>query len=229
MKNLSVSLNEKEITWSAGYLLFSLLILPSLIRNGVRLLAFSVSAPWLNLMYYSINFLAVIWILRSFLTGSVHHLKGRILRLLAVTVMMLLVYFAAVRLVEILLHLLCPGFVNVNDSAVAQNAKSNFFVTAIGTVFLVPVAEELLHRGLVFGGLHRKSRLLAYAVSTCIFACIHILSYLGRYPADTLLLCFLQYLPAGLCLGYAYEESDSIFCPIIMHMAINAMGIAAMR
>lgn len=229
MKNLTVSLNEKEITWSAGYLLFSLLILPSLIAHGVRLLTVSVSAPWLNLTYYSMNFLAVFWIFRSFLAGSVQHLKGRILRLLAVAAVMLFVYFAATRLVGILLHWLRPGFVNVNDSVVSQNAKSNFFVTAIGTVFLVPVAEELLHRGLVFGAVHQKSRLLAYLVSTLVFASIHIAGYVGRYPADTLLICLVQYIPAGLCLAYAYEKSDSIFCPIIMHMAINAIGIAAMR
>jgi len=229
MKNFSVSLKEKEITWSAGYLLFSLLILPGLITHGVKLLAFSVSAPWLNLTYYSINFLAVIWIFRSFLAGSIRHLKGHLLHLLAVAAVMLLAYFAATRLIATLLHLLRPGFVNINDSVISQNSKSNFFVTAIGTIFLVPVAEELLHRGLIFGVLRAKSRLLAYAVSTFLFAYIHISSYLGRYPADTLLLCLLQYIPAGLCLGYAYEKSDSIFCPIIMHMAINAIGIAAMR
>ena len=44
-----------------------------------------------------------------------------------------------------------------------------------------------------------------------------------------LALCLLQYLPAGLCLAVAYEKSDSILCPILMHTVINAIGVYAMR
>lgn len=229
MKNLTVSPTAKEVTWSVRYLLFSTLILPSLILYSAKLLPFSVNTPWLNSLYYCINFLAVVWIFRSFLRENVRFLKGRIIRLIAVACVMLAVYFAANRLVGYCLYLLRPDFVNINDSTISQNAQNNFFITAAGTVFLVPVAEELLHRGLIFGALQGKSRLLAYVVSTFVFAFIHIAGYVGRYPADTLLLCLVQYLPAGLCLGYAYEKADSIFCPIIMHMAINTIGIAAMR
>ena len=44
-----------------------------------------------------------------------------------------------------------------------------------------------------------------------------------------LLLCFVQYLPAGLCLGWAYARADSIFAPTLMHMIINLIGMLAMR
>ena len=40
-------------------------------------------------------------------------------------------------------------------------------------------------------------------------------------------LAFLQDLPAGLCLAWAYERSGSIWVPIGMHMLINAMSLAA--
>ncbi len=229
MKNLTLSPTVNETRWAVRYLLFSMLFLPNLILYGASLLPFFISAPWLNLLYYCINFFAVLWIFRGFLKESICLFKGHIIRVIAVAAVMLAVYFVANWIIGYCLQVLHPDFTNVNDSIISQNAQRNYFITAIGTVFFVPVAEELLHRGLIFGVLHKKSRLLAYVVSTIIFAFIHIANYVGRYPADILLLCLVQYIPAGLCLGYAYEKTDSIFCPIIMHMAINSIGIAAMR
>ena len=71
-----------------------------------------------------------------------------------------------------------------------------------------------------------ESKLLAYALSTVIFAMIHISGYIGIYDAKLLFCCFLQYIPAGLCLAWAYARADSIFAPILMHMAINVIGNA---
>ena len=34
---------------------------------------------------------------------------------------------------------------------------------------------------------------------------------------------------SGISLGWAYHKSGSIFAPILVHAAVNAMGIAAMR
>ena len=58
---------------------------------------------------------------------------------------------------------------------------------------------------------------------------IHVMGYIGQFDWLTLVLCFLQYIPAGLWLAWAYEKSDSIFAPMLIHTAINAIGIYAMR
>ena len=44
-----------------------------------------------------------------------------------------------------------------------------------------------------------------------------------------LFLSFLQYVPAGLCLAWSYEKADSIWAPILIHIAVNQMGNLAMR
>ena len=44
-----------------------------------------------------------------------------------------------------------------------------------------------------------------------------------------LFLNFLQYLPAGIALCWAYEQADSIFAPILIHTAINLLAMVAMR
>ena len=106
---------------------------------------------------------------------------------------------------------------------------TNRLLMLIGTVILVPPVEECLFRGLIFGLFHRRSRLAAYAVSSLLFCAIHVIGYIGYYEPLHLLLCFVQYLPAGLALGWAYEFSGSIYAPTLIHMAVNAIGILSMR
>ena len=86
-----------------------------------------------------------------------------------------------------------------------------------------------LTRGLVFGALHPRSRMLAYIVSTLFFSFIHVMGYIGSFSASVLLLCFLQYIPAGVMLAWAYEYSGSILAPILIHTAVNAIAIFSVR
>ena len=96
-------------------------------------------------------------------------------------------------------------------------------------MILVPPVEECFFRGLIFRNLYPKSKWAAYIVSILAFACIHIIGYIGRYSALELLLAVIQYLPAGLCLAWSYVRSDTIFAPILIHAAINYVGITRLR
>ena len=106
---------------------------------------------------------------------------------------------------------------------------ATFAAPALAGIFLVPVAEEVFYRGLLFRYLSGRSRWLAYAVSITVFALVHVTGYIGSASALTLLLCFLQYLPAGYCLAWCYANTGTIITPILMHMIVNAYGISAMR
>ena len=124
---------------------------------------------------------------------------------------------------------LVPSFSNYNDHSIAAILKGNYFLMLIGTVILVPPVEECLFRGLIFRNLYGKSRWAAYIVSILAFAVIHIIGYIGSYSAIELLMAFLQYLPAGLCLAWAYTKADTIFAPIVIHAAINFISINGLR
>ena len=56
-----------------------------------------------------------------------------------------------------------------------------------------------------------------------------MLGYIGTESVRTLVLCFLQYLPAGLCLAWTYTKADNIFAPIVVHAIVNAVAIGALR
>ena len=145
----------------------------------------------------------------------------------AVVVGLFVAYLLVSQLFGRLIAWLKPDFFNANDQSVAAIAESHYIPTLICTVFLVPVAEECLHRGAVFGSLFQKNALLAYAVSTLVFSLVHINWMVG--DPMILFLSFLQYIPAGLCLAAAYHISGSITAPILIHMAVNAIGILALR
>lgn len=224
---MTVVLTQRQTVWGWRYLGFQLLFLPGLLTLANSLLGTPLDAPGLNLVYFSINFLVTVLLFGSFLREDLRKLKP--LRVLAAACAALAVYWAASYGVGLLNKWLYPDFFNINDSSIAHMADSRFWLTAVGTVLLVPAAEELLYRGVLFGTLRRRNRLAAYGVSVLIFALIHVMSYIGSYPTDLLALCLLQYVPAGLCLAWAYEMSDSIFCPILMHCVINAIGLFATR
>ena len=53
--------------------------------------------------------------------------------------------------------------------------------------------------------------------------------YVGSVEPAYILLSFLQYLPAGYCLCFAYRRSGTIISPILMHMIVNAVAVYSMR
>ena len=93
----------------------------------------------------------------------------------------------------------------------------------------MPVAEECLFRGIVFRGIYDRSHILAWIVSAGLFALVHVIGYFGSAAPLTLLLCFLQYIPAGICLAASYRLSGSILSPILIHAAVNFVGMMILR
>ena len=81
---------------------------------------------------------------------------------------------------------LLPGFSNINDAAITELARANYTLMLIGVVFLVPLTEEMLYRGLIFRNLWQSSKVAAYLLSMAAFAAIHVLGYNGSEDITTL-------------------------------------------
>ena len=226
---LSISTTRRENLLGYAFLLIQLFVLPNLIHITGYLLGFSLSLTVVNILYFFISFICIIAIFRRFLWRSVKAVAAQPWHCLRFAALAFMLYYAAMLLISFLILKIEPDFANVNDAFVAGMVQQHSGLISFCTVFLVPVVEETLHRGLIFQQLHSKSRLLAYCVSTSVFAGIHIMSYLGQCDWLTLLLCFVQYLPAGIAFAWAYEKSDTILTPILMHISINQIGIAALR
>ena len=88
-----------------------------------------------------------------------------------------------------------------------------------------PLVEESLFRGVVFGSLYRKSRLLAYVGSVGLFCVYHIWQFAAAYGDPALLLYAVQYLPVSIALCWLYERTGSVWSPIFLHMLLNGLSV----
>ena len=228
-KTLSFYPSKKELLWGAVYLLLELFAMPYFLAYCNLLLLTPLSGEKLNVVFFVVNFGATTLIFRKFIKNTLQGATRKLAVIGFAAIRGFLLYWAGNFVVGILILQLKPDFVNVNDATVLAMTEANFIPMAICTVFFVPVAEELLFRGVLFAGFYNRSRVLAFLVSTVVFSAIHVIGYVALYPWDTLLLCFIQYIPPSIALGWAYARSGSILSPLLMHIAINAIGIFVMR
>jgi membrane protease YdiL (CAAX protease family) len=122
-----------------------------------------------------------------------------------------------------------PHFYNVlKQNTLAAQLEENKLLTSITIVFLVPIWEEVFHRGLIFGTLYRKNIAVAYIVSILLYAFLPLVSLLGEMPTDYIIISFLQYIPISVMFAWIYTQTESIFCPILAHFLLNGLSILVM-
>lgn len=204
------------------YLPFYLFLLSYLIQFTAALLGLHPDTLTVNLIYFAVNLAAVLLIFRDFLRqrffgpGFWNFVQALILGFV--------LYYACTTAVQWLLGRLAGDYIIYNNETVGALVLANRYAMLLVTVILAPVIEETLIRGLVFGSLHRTSRVLAYFVSCFIFVFMHNWQYFALYPAGKVLLICIPYIPAAAALGWVYEKADTIWAPITLHAIINAMS-----
>ncbi|AEE50422.1 CPBP family intramembrane glutamic endopeptidase [Haliscomenobacter hydrossis] len=118
-------------------------------------------------------------------------------------------------LFEILNDTICeflplPSFTNNEFIKQVDSRDISFLLTA---VFIGPIIEEMIFRGLYMRYfLAKTSTNTAILYSSMLFAIVHV-------SPDQVIQTFL----AGLLLGYLYVKTHSIFVPILVHIAHNAL------
>ena len=226
---LYISMSRSEKIWGWLYLAFSLIALPTLLNLLNSKLAAPLDEGTLNFAFYCVNFLAICCIFSNFLGDSIVAAWRDLWNLIQAVVLGYVALWAATKALNFAMSYLLPNFENINDSAITSMAHTGYTLTAISVVILAPVVEEVLYRGLIFRNLYRSSQVAAYLLSMAAFAAIHVLGYIGSQSVTTLVICFLQYLPAGLCLAWTYTKADNIVAPIVVHALVNAVAIGAVR
>lgn len=102
----------------------------------------------------------------------------------------------------------------ITQAEMLTSAESELWIQILALVILVPIAEELLFRGIIQGELSlRFSRVVTVIASSVIFALFHFDFIQGTYVFF-----------AGIILALAYELTKNLFVPIGMHMVFNFVG-----
>ena len=229
MKKLSVEITPREKLWGWIYLVAQLFALPVILVGANQYFHFNLNEAAINFLLFAVNFTCVSVIFRNFIVLNSKIAMQKPLSILGSALVCYILYLASSALISAGISRIDPSFYNVNDSYISSIAQQDYPLIFIGTALLVPLTEEVLYRGLIFAGLYNRSKLLAYTLSTLFFAVLHILAYIGSYSPLQLGLCLLQYLPAGICFGWAYAKTDSIWTPVLIHMINNTLAVLTMR
>ena len=211
------------------YLAAQQFLIPLLIVWTAKLLSLPLSELGLNFIYFVLNFIVVVAVFGPFLARDLRHFGRHFWSCIGDSLVGFVVYWAANMFFSIWVALCFPNFSNANDAAIQTMATENYKLILVSTVILVPIVEETLYRGVIYGTFARRSSVLGYILSAALFSAIHVVGYICQLSPGHLLVSFLQYLPAALTLTWSYAKSGTIFVPILIHTALNLLAAVAMR
>ena len=176
-----------------------------------------------NVVYYLISVMLVFLLFWRFLKRNFELLLDR----LPENLFALLVGLAGAELFRALVTLLpCPV-----ENPNVYNYREQFLLspgaTTVILVVLMPIVEEMIFRGFLFGTVRRCSRGLAYVLSAGLFALYSVWQFVFSYGTVDLryLLLFAQYVPMSLALCWSYDNGGSVWTPVALHMVLNAAAL----
>lgn len=220
------NMTKSEIVAGLLYLPVYVVLLSVGLRCGAELLGLTLTDLQLNVCYFVINTLLVWVIFRRFLSASFRSI--RFWDTVQAVILGFVLYQAGNVLLSFLLNLLSVSVISHNDQNMQALTQDSFLVSALLSVFLAPVIEEVLARGLIFGVLRRKSRVAAYAMSILFFSFIHVWQYIPTEGLAALWPAAAVYLPASVALCWTYEKAGTVWAAIFLHMACNAVALGLM-
>ena len=96
----------------------------------------------------------------------------------------------------------------------AHRGLQALLLDLLAGALVAPVAEEVLYRGLLFGGLHQRLPFaVAASLSGLLFAASHGLGVL------------LPIFVLGVGLAFVYWRTGTLWAPIITHAGVNAISL----
>ncbi len=225
---LTISMTRGEYIAGFVFLPFYLIFNGVIIQFVLHKLGIAVTQLNVNLVYFYMNFIFSVVAFHKFLSRSLYSFLQKLFRSILGIAWGFIVYFALNLVVNLVITASVGVVDNPNNDYVSQLYSQSSKIMTIGAVLLGPLAEEALFRGVIFGFFRKKSRGFAYVMSFICFSIIHVWSYALVSPDWTILVNLIQYLPPTIALCFAYEKGDNIFCPIALHMMINASALSLM-
>lgn len=228
-KSASASMNHTERLAGTIFFVVYLLAMPLLAQRLYSLFALlldtQISVERQNALYYYLLFAVTLIIFHRFIAQAGSRLLDNLNRACITFFSGLLIFYGANELLYRVFRVFFHSRANLNDVTIAAQIQSAPRTTALIVIFLAPFVEEVLFRGLVFGCLREKSAVAGYAVSALLFAFLHVWTFaLSSWDVSYLAL-MAQYLAPGLVFAWAYDRSGTIWTPILLHAAVNALAL----
>jgi membrane protease YdiL (CAAX protease family) len=216
------------VTFFVIYLLVLPFAAEPLLGLVERLFAARFTAAQESMLYYGILSVVTLVIFHKYLGRTTRLLFDRLGEAARTVLLGLVGLYGLNELVYRLSSLVISNRTNLNDTTISAQIQDAPRVTLLIIVFLAPFIEEVLFRGLVFGNLKSKSRVVAYLVSCLLFALLHVWQFAVVQQDITYFLLMVQYLVPGAVLAWAYESSGTLWTSIGLHAVANALSAWAM-
>lgn len=223
---LTLTRQEKIGGWFC--LLLQMLALPVLVALVCPLAGIRSEAA-MNLICFLLNAVLAVVFFRRLLLCSLKRSARYWMQTLWTAAKGFALYWLLNSAVLTLILTIQPDYANVNDASVNTMIDEFPVPMTLAVIFAAPLAEECLFRGWMFTGLAQRSIPLAYCVTAAFFSAVHVVNYVGIYDAQTLGLCFLQYLGPSVALCRTCQKADSLCAPLLLHMAINTLACIVLR
>ncbi len=228
-KKAAAGLTNLERFGGGAFFVFYLLLLPLAVSPAVRLaeeaLGRRVPEDAVSAIYYYGLFAVTVILFHNLLGRTTRRFLDDPALAVKTAGVGIVAHYGLCELAYRLGGLLLDRTGNLNDSAISAQIGSAPHMTALIVVFLAPFVEETLFRGLVFGGLKERSRLLAYIVSCALFALLHVWQFAVANRDAAYFLLMVQYLIPGLVLAWAYDHSGTLWASIGLHAGVNALSV----
>lgn len=218
-------MSKTELLPGAIFVPVHIIVLDFLVPLVMDAVAPSANHYWSNFVYFAVTCLFILIVMHSYLAKSFTDLIECRMDALTGIITGYFGYYIIRWLMSLIFWLVgWSGFPAV--TGILSQVRLNSGVMPIVSIILAPIAEEVLFRGVVFGGLRRKSRLAAYVVSFLVFGFYCVWSKFFSGFGWDLLIDFLYYLPASLALCWCYEKGGSVWAPVLLHILINILSIS---
>lgn len=227
-KPFVVQMRRYEVIGGLVWLVTYLFLASALLQTVLGLLGVSVDMLTLNQVYFVGCFVVTVVLFRRFLSYSLPAVADRPVRVLCGVLLGYGIYVVCWGTLTMACGYLIPNLQTPNDDNIRAIAAESYSTMAAAAVLLAPITEETLLRGLVFGGIRKKSRALAYVVTALLFAGMHMMGYVSEMDALSIGLNLLLYMLPSAALCASYEYAGTIWAPIFLHMCINALSMWAM-
>lgn len=210
------------------YLLVLPLLAHKLFALVGTLLGVTIGESLENILFYYLLFAVTLLLFHRFLWNTTRVFFENLNGALVTLCVSLLLFYGANELFYRVANVLMGSRVNLNDVTIAAQVNSAPRMTGLIVIFLAPFVEEVLFRGLVFGGLRASGRVLAYVISCALFAFLHVWTFaLSNWDLSYFVL-MLQYLVPGFVFAWAYDRSGTLWTSILLHGLVNALSMWTM-
>ena len=108
----------------------------------------------------------------------------------------------------------------------AQEFRAAPAPTLVLILLLIPVVEETVYRGLIYGSLRSYSRSLAFGACVILYALAQVWRYALDFSDPRYLLLCVLYLPMSAALTWGYDRGGSVWACTVLHSGLNGMILA---